>query len=177
MNRVGAGAVTGVTALRLALVGWLSVVASTNPPAAAQIFAVAWTLDAVDGWLARRWHATTYFGFLFDKLVDRLLIVVGVFAVIHIAVVPPFAIFIITKELVALPALVIELVTRQHISNMGYAGKVLAVAQGLTVLWLLFNLPGAVLLIAAVALGGAGVGLWHLYSVVSRPSLQIGQAN
>ena len=39
---------------------------------AAVSFVFAWGLDAVDGWAARQLNQVTDFGYIFDKVVDRV---------------------------------------------------------------------------------------------------------
>lgn len=79
-----------VTLIRLALLPlflWL-LFATPYSMAALVVFAIAASTDWVDGQIARRTHQVSRIGKLFDPLVDRLLICVGVFAIFFLGRLP-----------------------------------------------------------------------------------------
>ncbi len=68
---------------------------------AAVLLAVLGATDWVDGYVARRFNQVSDFGKMFDPIVDRLLMVVGVGAIIIIGAVPLwFGILVIGREIV-----------------------------------------------------------------------------
>jgi len=56
------------------------------------IFMVAASTDWVDGWLARRWHATTRWGAILDPIADKVLITGAILGVLAWGSVPQAAI-------------------------------------------------------------------------------------
>ena len=56
------------------------------------IFVVAASTDWVDGWLARRWHATTRWGAILDPIADKVLITGAILGVLAWGSVPQAAI-------------------------------------------------------------------------------------
>jgi len=71
--------------------------------AAALLFAVAAATDLLDGWLARRWHATTTLGSFLDTTADKLLVAGTLFALVAAERASPWlAALIVGRELVIL---------------------------------------------------------------------------
>jgi phosphatidylglycerophosphate synthase len=71
------GAANALTLLRLLMIAILAAPALTPPgPAAALLVLAVFTLDGVDGWLARRRGETSIFGAYFDLECDALLVLV-----------------------------------------------------------------------------------------------------
>lgn len=134
-------------------------------------FLAAWGLDAVDGFVARRLGQATGFGYIFDKAVDRTIVVAGVIILLMYQVVPDFGLLILTKDIAALPAMTAQLKSRTALPSMGKGGKVAVVGQGLAVFWLWAGLPGGLWVVMAVAAVGAVVGgryVFRMHSVSSQ---------
>ncbi|MFM8907261.1 MAG: CDP-alcohol phosphatidyltransferase family protein, partial [Actinomycetota bacterium] len=81
--------VTLARLLCLPLFLWLLFVFDDRELAAWLLGALGAT-DWVDGWLARRLNQRSEFGAVFDPAVDRLLFIVGVFAIVVDGSVPPW---------------------------------------------------------------------------------------
>jgi phosphatidylglycerophosphate synthase len=127
--------------------------------AAAAFFLIAWATDSVDGWLARRLKQETAFGYVFDKAVDRLVLVGGVLVLVAAGLVPAYALLIATKDVVVTPAAFRRRIRGGELRDLGRWGKAATFLQGAAVVWLLFGLPyglGVTLLVAAFG-GVAGV--------------------
>lgn len=158
-----------ITASRLALIGvftYFSLRAAVQ--LAAATFTLAWSLDAIDGWVARRFHEETRFGYLFDKVVDRLLIIGGVLLLVRLDLVVEEALWLLAGNVAAIPALGIQAQEGRPITGLGRWGKVLTFVQGLAVIWLLLGWPAARPLIYAVACYGGLAGTVHLHRVVQK---------
>lgn len=54
------------------------------PPLSALLFALAGFTDWLDGWLARRWNATSRFGAFLDPVADKILVAVALVLLVHI---------------------------------------------------------------------------------------------
>lgn len=130
------------------------------------IFAVAWALDVIDGWVARHFNQATSFGYLFDKIVDRALLIGAVVFLLRSGEVPPITVLIFTRDIVALPALAVQIIHRKQIADLGMAGKVLTLLQGVALLWIAvvgsYGMPIS-LILAAI---GTVVGGQYVYRVV-----------
>lgn len=71
--------------------------------AAAALFVVAAATDLVDGWLARRWNATSTLGNFLDTTADKLLVTGALFALVAVERASPWiAAIIVARELVIL---------------------------------------------------------------------------
>ncbi len=152
-----------VTVFRLFLFGvfvWLLLGSWVTP---ALIFlAAAWALDALDGWLARRFKQTSSFGSKLDKGVDRLILILGIALLIKYRYLPPPAIFLLVKDIALLPALTIHWARREAVAGLGWSGKIMTVLQGASVVWLLAGWPAATLVVAIVAAAGATASFQQL---------------
>lgn len=133
---------------------------------AAVMFLAAWGLDAVDGFVARRLGQATGFGYFFDKVVDRIIVVAGVIILLMYQVVPDFGLLILTKDIAALPAMTAQLKSRTAVPSMGKGGKVAVVGQGLAVFWLWASLPGGLWVVMAVAALGVVVGGRYVFKTM-----------
>lgn len=139
---------------------WL---AARGAAAAGFCWLLAWGLDAVDGWLARQLGQETAFGYLFDKVTDRVVLIGGALVALTLGGVPWAAVvWLFSKDIVlALPALQ-QVRRRELVRSLGSAGKVLALGQGVAVWWLLAGWSGGVEVAAAVGTAGLAAALWHL---------------
>lgn len=159
----------GLTLLRLIMGGislWL--IARHRLGSAMALFTVAWALDAVDGLIARRFNQATSFGFIFDKVVDRTLLIATVIFLMRGGYVPPLAILIFVKDIASLPAMTIELMNRHQISDLGLAGKILTLLQGVAILWLVFVGTHVEVIVLPLAVAGGIVGSRYLHRVVRQ---------
>lgn len=152
-------AANAVTAFRLLVFALFVYVAHRGFAAAtAATFTLAWGLDAVDGWLARRLKQTTAFGFVFDKAVDRLVLVGGLFTLLVAGLVPLWSLLLLTKEVFVLPAVVRRRAAGQVLRDLGVAGKAAAACQGLALLWLLLGVSFGEIVTTVVAFAGGWAG-------------------
>lgn len=155
-----------VTAGRLVLAlvaAWF--VLTDRPTVGVAIFALAWALDAVDGWLARSRHEATALGSLLDKLVDRLLLIGAVILLVRTGQLPSLALLLLVKDIGVVPAVYAEVAARQPISGAGWGGKIATLLQGAAVLWLFLGWPYQIVVISVVAFFGAIVATRHLHQV------------
>jgi CDP-diacylglycerol--glycerol-3-phosphate 3-phosphatidyltransferase len=104
-----AGVITRITSLRIALVPvvmWLLLEGHDVPHAygvAAALFVLAAATDFVDGYLARRWAATTTLGSFLDTTADKFLVAGVLLALLPIGRASPWiALVIIGRELTIL---------------------------------------------------------------------------
>ncbi|MEX1112249.1 MAG: CDP-alcohol phosphatidyltransferase family protein [Candidatus Andersenbacteria bacterium] len=156
-----------ITAVRLGLfVGFLVYLIAQRPLIAVTLLLLSWALDAVDGWVARAWHEESEIGSLVDKTIDRLIIGFGVIALILAGYLPPIAAFLLTKEAILLPALVLHSKSPIWTQGLGVFGKGMTLFQGVAVAWLLAGFPYGDVAIGLVAItGGVGAG-WYLVKKV-----------
>lgn len=160
-----------ITLLRLGLLAVLIVlVIQHRLTSALLVFALAWSLDVVDGYVARRFKQETRLGFILDKVVDRLLLITAGIVLINQGYLPPLALLLFTKDVVALPALHLQLMANEKLQDLGTAGKLMTVVQGLALLWLVLIGTFATPIIFTVAIGGGVIGTWYFYRVVSMRS-------
>ena len=130
------------------------------------LFVLAWGLDVVDGWVARRLNQVTAFGFVFDKVVDRVVVIGTVFVALIYNLIPLAALFLVAKDMLAGPMAARRTVRGRGLLGMAKWGKAATLLQGLAVLWLLLGLPYQLSVIAAVSLFGVGVSAWYLRQVM-----------
>src|SRR3989338_6310822 len=138
---------------------------------AALMFLAAWGLDAADGWMARRLGQVTEFGYVFDKAVDRTVLIVGLMVLLMNQVVPDYAFLILAKDVAALPSVTVQFKSMRVIPSMGKGGKLVVVGQGLAVFWVWANFPGGWWVVLGVAMLGVVVGgqyVWRVYSNSGR---------
>lgn len=130
------------------------------------LFIFAWALDAVDGWLARYFRQATDFGSQLDKLIDRIVIALGVLALIRTGYLPQMAILLLTKDFGMLPALTIHSARGESPKGLGWYGKIMTAVQGATILWLLLNPPYQEVVIITVAIAGGFVAVRQLRRII-----------
>ncbi len=160
-----ANAVTGVRLIFFALFLWAA--AAHQIGLAIFFWLLAWALDFVDGWLARRLRQATAFGYIFDKAVDRLVLFGGVLVVLTEQLVPDYALLLLTKEIAILPALSWQMHQRAAMPSLGLFGKILNILQGLGFIWLLLGLPGGLWITLTIAVLGGGAGYWYLRQTIA----------
>lgn len=157
----------GVTLLRLALTGTCWWLLSRQQLSLALIFfTIAWALDIVDGAIARRFNQATPVGFILDKAVDRTLLIGTAVFLISYGYLPPLALLLFVKDIASLPAMVIELKHQHWISDLGLAGKIFSVLQGLALLWLVLVGTYTLIIVVPLALAGGVIGFRYINRVV-----------
>jgi len=143
---------------------------------AALMFLAAWGLDAVDGWTARRLGQVTEFGYVFDKAVDRTVLIVGLIVLLMHQVVPDYAFLILAKDIAALPTITVQIKSMRVVPSMGRGGKLVVVGQGLAVFWVWANLPGGWWIVLGVAMLGVVVGGQYVFRVYRNSASSIPRA-
>lgn len=136
-------------------------------------FGLAWGLDAIDGWVARWLGQTTAFGYVFDKVVDRMVLAVGLLMLLGVGAVPWWTIFLATKDLLLAPLGTLLYWRGQPVQGLGGIGKVVSVLQGLGLLWVWLRLPlsgVAVLLVALLGMVAVGQFWYEQLRVSTRVS-------
>jgi phosphatidylglycerophosphate synthase len=118
------------------------------------LFSFAWALDGIDGWLARRLEQATAFGFVFDKAVDRVVLVGGTLVVIITGLVPLSALLLITKDLLLLPAAAQRSAEGKALRDLGRLGRLATLLQGAALLWLMLAFPYGLAIAVGVAVFG-----------------------
>jgi cardiolipin synthase len=161
----------GVTTVRVILLGFFAAaVFADNQLQATALFVTIWLLDGVDGLAARLLHQETVVGSLFDKVVDRFLIIGGSIIMIGVGMLPASVIWLLTKDICLAPVLSIHASRGEKIADLGLAGKITTVLQGVGLIWLLLELPWPNIIVGAVAITGGWVAFRHVRSVVYRPA-------
>ena len=94
----------GLTYLRIALIPVvMTLTLSGSWGAAAGVFGIAAVTDFFDGYLARRWKATTVLGSFLDTTADKLLVAAALIALVEVGRAWAWAAFVIVgRELVIL---------------------------------------------------------------------------
>lgn len=154
-----------VTALRLILIGyyvWL--LGQHRLIGAAVVLALAWGLDAVDGYLARRLNQASVLGSLLDKVTDRLLLPGGALVAVVWGVISPEVLLIFAKDALLL-LLIFKKDWRLAVFDTGRGGKIVTLLQGLALLWVLLGFPYQLPIILVVAGVGSAVAIRHLQKV------------
>ncbi|MGH9856762.1 MAG: CDP-alcohol phosphatidyltransferase family protein [Acidobacteriota bacterium] len=134
---------------------------------AVTLFTLAWALDAVDGYIARRLHLETALGSFLDKIVDRVLIGFGLLCLIVTGYLPDYSILILTKDIGLLPVLTIHLARQEYPVPAGWRGKAMTALQGVAILWLLFRWPYPEIVVGITAALGGMAAIVHLRNVAS----------
>ncbi len=132
------------------------------------LFVAAWALDAVDGLLARWLKQETALGSTLDKIIDRIILGLGILALIRLAYLPRSAILLLAKDLALLPVLTIHGARGESLAGAGLSGKTMTFVQGAAVFWLLAEWSYQEIVIGAVAIAGGVVACRHLYQVAYR---------
>lgn len=141
--------------------------------AALIVFAVAASTDWVDGQIARRTHQVSKLGKLFDPLVDRLLIAVGVISVFLLGRLALWIlIYLIARDVLLLAGGKFLLATRGEVPPVVYVGKFATAFLMFGFCFLLLGmpvLPGLGIDAAPLWLAGFGaqpayLGTWLIYA-------------
>lgn len=147
-----------ITAFRLGLFAWFIVLVSQGKvTTAAIIFFIAWVLDAVDGFLARKLGQASEMGSLFDKVSDRVVLSGAFFALLAYGLAPGWAALIFAKEIGLL--LVWLLKPRQPQIDLGWPGKIATFLQGIALLAIMLQVPYALAPVAITAVFGAWIAI------------------
>ncbi|MBI4022007.1 MAG: CDP-alcohol phosphatidyltransferase family protein [Candidatus Andersenbacteria bacterium] len=147
-----------VTAFRLLLLAQFVYLAHAGHVGlSALAFTLAWGLDAVDGLVARWRQQVTPFGYVFDKAVDRLVLVGSLFVLVVEGLVPLWSLLLLTKDVLVIPVVVRRRMAGLALHDLGAAGKAAAVLQGAVLLWVLAGWPYGLVFSVVVALVGAFV--------------------
>lgn len=156
-----------VTLLRLLLLPvflWL-LFATPYQLAALVVFAVAASTDWVDGQIARRTHQVSKLGKLFDPLVDRLLIAVGVISIFLLGRLPLWIlIYLICRDVLLLAGGRFLLAKVGKVPPVVYVGKFATAFLMVGFCLLLLGMP------ELAGLGIAGAPAW-LVGFGSEPAL------
>lgn len=149
-------AANGVTVFRIVLFGFsLFFVTEHELLLASILLLVAWGLDGVDGFVARSMNQESDFGSLLDKVVDRAVIGLGIFALMFSGYLPQKAILLLTKDIGLLPVLTSGRPKRWWVAGLGWQGKMMTFLQGVGVVWLVVRGPYEdIMLITVAILGG-----------------------
>ena len=148
--------------------GWLT--PATRNWTAMWIFAAAAITDWLDGWLARRWGATTAFGAFLDPVADKLMVAAALIVLVWLGRAESYLAIIIIGREIAISALrewMAELGQRKSVA-VAFIGKLKTVAQMTAIIALLLHEPllpwVATPLIGTVALWVAAVlTLWSMF--------------
>ncbi len=132
------------------------------------LFAVAWGLDAVDGLAARLMGQTSELGSQLDKIIDRIIVIVGLLAFIRLGLLPRVAILIATKDVALAPSMTILAANNRSDPGLGRFGKTVTLLQGLSIIWLTLGYaPEAqIYVIGFVAVVGFVAAFLHLRRIV-----------
>jgi cardiolipin synthase len=115
-----------ISFIRLCCIPWFLwlLFAQDNRHAAAWLLAVLGCTDWVDGWIARRWHQVSTVGKVLDPTADRLMLAVGVIAILLDGSVPvAIGVLTIVREItVAVAVLALAAMGARRI-DVTWAGK------------------------------------------------------
>ena len=146
--------VTLVRLLLLPVFLWL-LFATPYKLAAVAVFAIAAATDWVDGQIARRTHQVSKLGKLFDPLVDRLLIAVGVISVCLLGRLPIWILaYLIARDAFLLVGGRYLLATKGEVPPVVYVGKFATAFLMFGFSFLLLGMP------KVAGLGIAGAPPW-----------------
>jgi CDP-diacylglycerol--glycerol-3-phosphate 3-phosphatidyltransferase len=127
--------------------------------AGAAIFAAAATTDLLDGWVARRWGATTTLGSFLDTTADKLLVAAGLLALVSVDRVSPWLAMLIVGREVAILGLRGTVAAEGTVFAPSPGGKAKAVMQFLAVFLAILRPGGQV--------AGAYVDEWAMIAAAA----------
>jgi|SRR6266850_5223985 len=143
------------------------------------VFGLASLSDAIDGYLARRYHQHSELGRILDPLADKLLLISGVVLLSlknepYLDRIPMWlTVTILSRDVLLVIGLAIIYYTYGKITVRPILiGKAATVLQMACVLWVLFKWPFNVLLgIAIAAAVSTGIsGIWYILDGIRRLS-------
>jgi CDP-diacylglycerol--glycerol-3-phosphate 3-phosphatidyltransferase/cardiolipin synthase len=145
------------------------------------IFAAAAFTDWLDGWLARRWGATTEFGAFLDPVADKLMVAAALIVLVWLGRAESYLAIIIIGREIAISALrewMAELGQRKSVA-VAFIGKLKTVAQMTAIIALLLHeplIPGIPTpLIGTVALWIAAIlTLWSMFHYLRLAAPHLG---
>lgn len=164
--------ITLVRLLLLPLFLWL-LFGTPHHVAALVVYAIAAATDWVDGQVARRTHQVSKLGKLFDPLVDRLLIAVGVIAIFILGRLPLWIlVYLIVRDLCLLAGGKYLLSRCGEVPAVVYVGKFATAFIMVGFCLLLLGLPvmpglglaGAPAWLPGFGVDGALLGIWFVYA-------------
>ena len=129
------------------------------------VFFISWALDAVDGYIARRYNQATEVGSYLDKFIDRISMAVGVIVLIRYGIVPPYALLLFTREYGTLPVIYPVQDKKHSWQGAGILGKITTLGEGVGLLWLALGFPYGVVVVAGVAALGAVTAFSYMRTV------------
>ena len=141
--------------------------------AALVVFAVSSGTDWVDGQIARRTHQVSKLGKLFDPMVDRLLICVGVVSVFLLGRVPAWVlVYLIARDCVLVTGAKFLLDTVGKVPSVVYLGKFATAFIMFGFCFLLLGMPslpglgicGAPDWLPGFGMQGTYLGTWLIYA-------------
>ena len=151
-----------ITASRLIFFALFIVeLAYSRPYSAITFFLFAWGLDAIDGPVARYMGEESAFGSQLDKIIDRIILLGSGVFLTRYNYLPPFALFIFTKDI----GLAMALTAKEKgklFPSASWKGKLASVLQGVGILWLFADLPFQYIVVAIVGVFGGFVAVDYL---------------
>jgi CDP-diacylglycerol--glycerol-3-phosphate 3-phosphatidyltransferase len=130
------------------------------------IFIVASATDAVDGYVARRFHQVTNFGKFIDPLADKLLVTAALLMFVEAGRMPAIAAMIIVTREFLITSLRTVAMTEGKVIAAGWEGKLKTVVQIVCIAFLL-TAQGGIELFAGVTLDTIAVWLMTAVTVWS----------
>ena len=101
------------------------------------IFVLAALTDFFDGYLARKHHWITDFGKFIDPVADKLLVLSTFVMLVHLELLPGWAVVIILARELSIDGLRLVAMTKQKVSSAGKLGKIKTCSQMLLILLLM----------------------------------------
>ena len=146
------------------------------------IFAGAAITDWLDGWLARRWGATTDFGAFLDPVADKLMVAAALIVLVWLGRAESYLAIIIIGREIAISALrewMAELGQRKSVA-VAFIGKLKTVAQMTAIIALLLHEPlfpwVPTPVIGTVALWVAAIlTLWSMFHYLRLAAPHLGE--
>lgn len=164
-----------ITFLRLPLFVWFVWEAARgNIHFAFALFLGVWALDGVDGVIARLLNQATSFGYYFDKVVDRVVMVGGVVVLVRYGIVPPTALLLMVRDIGYIPAVYPFHKKEKNWHTGGRLAQAATLLQGLGFLWLYMEWPYPAMIIAAAAAIGGLAAFNHLRQLLAVVVIALG---